>query len=285
VSHRDGLARRAVTEALRLRSRHGRACDQPVSPIDLALDEGVDVRLEAVGSLEGMYTPDGPAIIVGSLRPRGRRAFTCAHELGHHVFGHGLRIDELLDNNAATAATASKDDPEFVADRFAAALLMPKLAVLHAFVLRRWQVATCSAEQAFTIAGVLGVGYTTLVGYLAGTLGVIEPATAERLCKVTPKTIRASLTGADTPGGLVVVDELWNGRPVDAEVGDFVVVPAGATASPGVLERAGDRLLRATAPGITRLCRGDWGVAVRVMRANYTGLAAYRHLEEIDDDT
>jgi hypothetical protein len=281
VSYRDGLARRAVTEALRLRQRHDRAAAQPINPVDLALDAGVDVRFEAVGSLEGMYTPDGPTIVLGSLRPRGRRAFTCAHELGHHVFGHGLRIDELFEGGGATAR---KDDSEFVADRFAAALLMPKLAVLHAFAVRRWQVATCTAEQAFTIAGVFGVGYTTLVGYLAGTLGVIDLPTAERLRKVAPKTIRTSVAGPDAVGGLVIVDDFWSGRPVDAELGDLVVVPIGASASDGLLKRVGDNLFKAMATGTTRLLRQDWDVVVRVTRANYAGLAAYRHLEETDDD-
>jgi hypothetical protein len=281
VSYRDDLARAAVTEALRLRSRHGRASDQPICPIDLALDEGVDVRFVSIPSLEGLYTPEGRAIVLGSLRPHGRRAFTCAHELGHDAFGHGLRIDELLDGNAAPNR---KDDPEYVADRFAAALLMPKLAVLQAFVVRGWQVGSCTAAQAFAIAGLLGVGYTTLIGYLAGTLRVIDQPTAERLRRIAPKTIRAEILGTDAPGGLVLVDEFWRGRPVDLEVGDLVIVPHGASASGGVLEPVRERLLAATAPGTARLERGPWKVAVRVMRLNYTGLAGYRHLEDVDDD-
>lgn len=281
MSNRDGLARVAVTEALRLRSRHGRAGDHPICPIDLALDEGVEVRFASIPSLEGMYTPEGRAIVVGSLRPRGRRAFTCAHELGHDAFGHGLRIDELLDDNTATNR---KDDTEFVADRFAAALLMPKLAVLQAFVIRGWQIGSCTPAQAFSIAGLLGVGYTTLIGYLAGTLAVIDQAKATRLRKVAPKTIRAELVGADVPGGLVVVDEFWRGRPVDVEVGDLVVVPDGASVSGEALELVRECLFKATAPGTARVACGSLDVVVRVMRLNYTGLAVYRHLQEVDDD-
>lgn len=281
MSNRDGLARAAVTEALRLRVRHGRAGDQPVCPIDLALDEGVDVRFASIPSLEGMYMPQGREIVIGSLRPCGRRAFTCAHELGHDAFGHGLRIDELLDGRAATNR---KDDTEFVADRFAAALLMPKLAVLQAFVVRGWQIGSCTAAQALAIAGLLGVGYTTLIGYLAGTLGVIDKPAAERLRKVAPKTIRAEILGTDSPGGMVVVDEFWRGRPVDLEVGDHVVVPEGTSASGDLLEPARERVFVAAAPGTARMERGPWSVDVRVMRVDYTGLAVYRHLEEVDDD-
>ncbi len=279
--HRARLARGAVVAALRLRSRHGRSADQPVCPIDLALDEGVDVRFEPLKSLEGMYAPDRSLIIIGSLRPRGRRAYTCAHELAHHVFGHGLRVDELLD---AETETLSKDAAEYVANRFAAALLMPKLAVLHAFGVRRWDIASCDPVQVFTIAGLLGVGYSTLVGYLKGTLGTIGSVAAQRLRESSPKAIRGCILGRDSPSGLVVVDEFWSGRPVDVEEGDLLLIPAGASADEDIVEHAGEQLLRARAPGKTRLRRGDWGVELRVMRAGYTGLAKYRHLKEVDDD-
>lgn len=282
MSYRDALARSAVTAALRLRIRHERAANQPVCPIDLALDEGVDVRFGAIKSLEGMYTPDGPLIILGSLRPRGRRSYTCAHELGHHVFGHGLRVDELLEDERAPVP---KDDAEYVADRFAAALLMPKLAVLHAFALRRWEIATCSAEQAYTIAGLLGVGYTTLIGYLEGTLREISSSTARELRRTSPKAIRTQVLGTDTATGLIVVDEFWSGRPVDAEVGDAVIAPADAVVDGNAVVRIDDRVLRAERPGSARLRRGGWMVDVRVARTPYAGLAVYRYLEDADDDS
>jgi hypothetical protein len=280
VKDRDVLARRAVTEALRFRNRRGCSPNLPICPIDLALDDGIDVRLEPIGSLEGMYTPDGPLIIIGSLRPRGRRAYTCAHELGHHVFGHGLRIDELL---GGEGALKREDDTEYMADRFAAALLMPKLAVLNAFAVRRWDIPTCEPEHVFTISGVLGVGYTTLISYLEGTLGVIGAATAVRLRKASPKTIRGRILGMDGIKELVVVDEFWSGRAVDAEVGDILLVPAGASASGNFVKRTNDRLLQAMAPGMTRLVRGNWAADLRIMRPGYEGLACYRYLEEVDD--
>jgi hypothetical protein len=281
VTGRDDLARRAVVEALRLRGRNGRAPDQPICPVDLALEEGVDVRFEQVASLEGMYAPDGPLIVLGSLRPPGRRAYTCAHELGHHAFGHGLRIDQLLEG---AQRGAGKNEAEYVADRFAAALLMPKLAVLGAFAARGWNIANCSPEQAFTIAGALGVGYTTLLGYLERTLGVIDPSAALHLRTDSPKSIRSRILGEETEGALLIVDEFWRGRPVDCEVGDGLIVPAGAQCSGSAIVRENERLFRATRPGKVQLTRGPWTIEVRVSRAGYAGLAAYRHLEEADDE-
>jgi hypothetical protein len=281
VTDRDDLARRAVTEALRLRCRRGHGADQPVCPIDLALDEGVDLRLESIKSLEGMYTPDGPLIILGSLRPQGRRSYTCAHELGHHVFGHGLRIDELLEGEPEPAR---KDEAEYIADRFAAALLMPKLAVLHAFAARAWEIRTSTPEQIYTIAGLLGVGYTTLLGYLEGTLRSLSSSAARQLRKTSPKAIRTRVLGTDTASGLIIVDEFWSGRPVDAEVGDAIVVPSGMSLNGDAVEHVRDGLLRAKAPGSARLRGRGLNVEVRITRRAFTGLAVYRHLEEADDD-
>jgi len=281
VSYRERLAVSAVTAAMRLRSRHGRRPDQPVCPIDLARAENVDVRFEAIDTLEGMYTPDGPLIVLGSLRPRGRRSYTCAHELGHHVFDHGLRVDELLDAEPAVAHT---DDAEYVADRFAAALLMPKVAVLHAFATRRWSIATSTPEQVFTIAGVLGVGYTTLITYLEGTLRELPAIAAHQLRKTTPRAIRTRLLGGDIATSLVILDAFWSGRCVDVDVGDAIMAPDETSLEGEAIERVHETLVRARSPGTAKIRRGDWSVDVRVARASFRGLAVYRHLEETDDD-
>ena len=45
--------------------------------------------------MEGLYLrQEKPEIWIG-LRPLVRHTFNCAHELGHHVFGHGSTLDEL----------------------------------------------------------------------------------------------------------------------------------------------------------------------------------------------
>jgi hypothetical protein len=281
MSSREALGRSAAMEALRLRTRRGRSGDQPVCPVDLAIEEGLEVRFASISTLEGMYVPDKKLIVVGSQRPRGRRAYSCAHELGHHVFGHGLRLDELIERDAEPTY---KDDAEVVADRFAAALTMPKLAVLRAFAARGWDPKRCTAQQAYTIAGFLGVGYTTLIGYIEGTLRILPAAVARELRKTTPKKIRASVLGHDLAPHVIVVDELWQGRPVDAEVGDALIVPAEARPEGLALEQMAARVVQATTPGRAVLQRGAWRVEVRVARAGYTGLAEYRHMEEVDGD-
>ena len=58
-------------------------------------------------------TPSNPRIniFISSLRPTGRQHFTCAHELGHHIFNHGMKIDELVSKKES-----SYNDDEFLVD-------------------------------------------------------------------------------------------------------------------------------------------------------------------------
>src|SRR3546814_6969436 len=47
----------------------------------------------------GMYQrAPPPRIHLSARRPLPRRAYNCAHELGHHVFAHGSSIDELRED-------------------------------------------------------------------------------------------------------------------------------------------------------------------------------------------
>ncbi|WFU14462.1 ImmA/IrrE family metallo-endopeptidase [Bradyrhizobium sp. CB3481] len=61
----------------------------------------VQVRFNNI-NMEGMYQKRiSPCIHLSARRPLARRAFNCAHELGHHVFGHGSSIDELRESAKA----------------------------------------------------------------------------------------------------------------------------------------------------------------------------------------
>jgi Zn-dependent peptidase ImmA (M78 family) len=61
----------------------------------------VAVRFNDI-NMEGMYQRGAPPRIhVSARRPLPRRAYNCAHELGHHVFGHGSSIDELREDAKA----------------------------------------------------------------------------------------------------------------------------------------------------------------------------------------
>ena len=247
---------------------------------------GLEVRFLDLPSMEGMYlSASSPTVIVSSLRPPGRRAFTCAHELGHHNRSDGVEIDELVEQ-----WDIPRFDPkEFAADCFAGALLMPKMAVSGAFAIRGWSMEDCTPDQAFMVASYFGVGYTTLIHHMRSALQVLPDTRAQALLKVSPRKAQSLLLGWQTPQVVVVVDGHWTGRAVDVEVGDLIFAPGGAQSEGTCIEPSSDvehgRLFVAGRPGIGRLeASVTWSAFVRVSRRDYVGRALYRHWEEAGDE-
>ncbi|WP_312018078.1 IS630 family transposase [Bradyrhizobium sp. sBnM-33] len=117
---------------------------------------GVVVRFNNI-NMEGMYQRGlPPRIHLSARRPLPRRTYNCAHELGHHVFGHGSSIDELRED---AKAHPWEDPKEFLADTFAGFILMPIIGLRRAFSVRRWAPETATPAQIFTIPCEFGVGY------------------------------------------------------------------------------------------------------------------------------
>lgn len=287
MAPRRRLAKDALMKALRLRRDRGISPEAPLCPYDLADDLGIEVRFMDLPSLEGVYSkwPE-PVIVVSSLRPPGRQVYTCGHELGHHVYGHGFRIDELL----ADEDSEPVEDEEFLANCFAGFLLMPKGAITSGFTSRGWNPESSTPMQVYTVAGWLGVGYETLVTHLRASLGLLNSARAKSLRKISPKSIRAELLGRACQGNLVVVDPWWSGRAIDLQVGDLVLaMPRALSEKPCIdLVRSDHQgtLLQAVLPGLGRICHPDsgWSAFVRVSRRGYVGRGIFRHEEEVEDE-
>src|SRR5689334_19259961 len=95
---RRPLAQEALHRAIAVRREAGVG---PTSPLDiyaLCAQRQITVRFVPF-SMEGAYVRGTrPGILLSALRPLARRAFTCGHELGHHVFGHGFTVDELVED-------------------------------------------------------------------------------------------------------------------------------------------------------------------------------------------
>jgi Zn-dependent peptidase ImmA (M78 family) len=282
--HHERLAARAVKAAAQVRHRCGVALDEPVCPFDLAEGLEISTRLVDLPTLEGVYVKETATILVGTQRPAGRRRYSCAHEVGHYVFGHGTRIHRtpvrLRDYGPSHSANWAE---EFVANRFAEALLMPKLAVMSAFARRNWTAGKANPYQVFRIAQELGVGYGTLVAQMLKTLHVVDAASARALRRTPLRAIRRHLAGEAFDGDVVVVDQFWRRRCVDVEVGDVIVTAVEANFVGKSLHRGSDPTqIVATASGIAelRLRSGSPSFCVRVGRRQFFGLARYRHLED-----
>jgi Zn-dependent peptidase ImmA (M78 family) len=286
MSDWKGLARLALRGALEIRRRGQVPKDAPVCIFDLAERLGLEVRFCAGGSFEGMYAKGSNVILVPSLRPPGRQAFTGGHEMGHWYFGHGSRIDELPE-----FTPDDRNDPdEWAANLFAAYLLMPSWAVEASFQRRSSDPRTCTPAELYAVACELGVGYETLIQHLRWSLKLITPERATELAATTPKAIREQIIGKVATKHLVLADATWIAGNIDLQVGHTALLPAGAVLEGTEISVLGDlpagRLVQGRRPGIARafLEGGTWAKFLRVSRADFEGRSLYRHLEDPDVD-
>lgn len=279
------IARKATAEALQTRRQGKCGLDTPICVYDLANQLEIEVRFVDIPSMEGMYiNTQQPHIILSSLRPFGRRAFTCAHELAHHVRQDGMHVDEVLEQNVSPRF----DPVEFAANCFAGALLMPKTAVERAFAIRDWKVIHSTPAQIYTISNNFGVGYTTLIHHLHMSLRLLTHFHAERLLKVTPRQAQSQAIGWETPHTVWVVDRHWKDRAIDVEVGDLVYLHERPRLEGNCVELTPDieskRVFRVVKPGIARLeDNSGWSAFIRASRRDYIGRGIFRHFEEVDD--
>jgi hypothetical protein len=276
------LARHAVREAMKMRSALGYPADGALCPFDVAESLEVPVRLVAANSLEGVYFPPPERrIFVGALRPLARQRFTCAHEIGHHLYGHGKCL--------ATVAPADSPSDEFIANRFAAALLMPKLAILQSFQRYGADLANPAPLDVWRVSQSLGVGYETLVQHLQIVLQLYPPGTRDQLLKASLPKLRSEALGFPLPlGNAWVVDSAWGDRSVDVNVGDVVKVPDGCTITGSTFSKVSGQhaAFRANQPGEAGITNPSKKIVavVRVSLKDFEGVARYRFLPPEHDD-
>ena len=285
---RRDLAQRALRAALKVRAEAGLKPWDSLCVYDLVQSRGIEVRFADIPSLEGMYWKKAePVILLPSERPLGRQRFSCGHELGHNMFQHGNRIDQLL---AHSSGKRHSDPDEYIADCFSAFLLMPKSAVLKGFSTRNIRLNSVRAIDVYAVSCWLGVGYSTLLRHMSASLGLLKRDCVEELMKTTPKDIRRELVGQSVDTDIVVVDDQWTGRAIDLQVGDFVLPSSTLIIEGNNVEYsrgfACSQILTAVCPGVCRVRSraSNWSAYVRVSRRNYVGRSIFRHLEEADDD-
>jgi len=285
-SDRKSLTMRGMQAAIAARVAAGRDQKSPICVYSICESNNVTVRFNDI-SMEGMYDRiPVPRIHVSALRPVARRNFTCAHELGHHLFGHGSTIDELRNEEASEG----KMPDEILADAFAAFLLMPTLGIREAFNRRSLSPEKASPLELYAIACNFGVGQSTLVNHLAYSVGAISVRRRDLLGRTTPKAMRTFLLDDEVPEHLTYVDEFWNSPTLDAEEGSLIFLPRRAVFDTDYLvpvkEARGGVVLRAVRAGISRVAipGTEWATYVRIARHRYVGLAKYRHLEDSADE-
>ena len=286
-SSRRALATQAMRAAMKTRAKAGLDQHSPICIYRLCEVLGVTVRFNNI-NMEGMYQRGAPPRIhLSALRPLPRRTYNCAHELGHHVFGHGSSIDELRED---AKQHPWEDEKEFLADTFAGCMLMPVTGLRRAFATRGWTPKTATPAQLFTVACDFGVGYGTLLTHLSVGVHMISQSRAAALRRVIPKALRARLLGALTPEPLLLTDHHRAAPTLDAEVNTLLLLPLGSQIQGENLVHERDlvngSLFRAVRPGIVQAkdAMDSWAFFVRVAPESYVGLAQYRHLEDEADE-
>src|SRR5262249_42244789 len=222
--NRRALATQAMQAAATTRAKAKLDQVSPICIYGLCETLGVRVRFNNI-NMDGMYHRGlPPRIHLSARRPLPGRAYNCAHELGHHVFGHGSSIDELRED---AKAQPWEDPKEFLADTFAGFILMPIIGLRRAFSVRGWTPETAMPAQIFTIACQFGVGSATLLPHLSAGLNILSRGRAAVLQRVTPKALRIDILGALPPEPLILADRHRAAPTLDAEVKTLLLLPSG----------------------------------------------------------
>lgn len=172
-----------------------------------------------------------PGVLVNNQHPLALQRYSAAHELGHHVFGHGEQIDR---DSEPRGSGATLPPHEMLAEAFAAWFLMPPEAV----------------DAALRLLGIDRVDTAADAYALSLRLGTSFRATCNRIPELTRwreasvKDIKMAMTFAPPLGGWR--NDVWlltqhdAAAPIVARAGDTLLldlagwdidrVPAGTTA-------------------------------------------------------
>jgi hypothetical protein len=279
----DSSLARYVKFALRYRANHNVEQDAPIDVYEEIRAEGVDLRFIRATTLEGLYITDSGShqINVSAFRPAGLRRFTAAHELGHHVFGHGTKIDRDFEYKPKFS---SFTPDERAADTFASFLLMPRPAISRALESIGANYASLTPYQVFLAAAWLGVGYSTLLNQLRFGLQTLSPPAFHKLQIVRPQEVKRQHVPAVQWIGRKEwwpLSAAWDGRRLHAQVGD--VIQGITTNSASFVQlSSGTYVASAVDDRVCELLAGG-SVRVSIARRDYVGFYDYMYLPEPAD--
>lgn len=265
-------------KALKTRKKFlGALPHQPICPYALGEAMGFDIRFVNIPSFEGMYVADQNLILISSDRPEGRKRFTCAHEIGHHVLEHGTIIDEII-----TSGSNKQEEQE--ADYFASLLLMPPSAISRAFQSYDIKPEQLTGMDAYSLSKYFGASYEGFVTHIHFNLKLITYRKYQELKREDLSGIRKAICGDPKVSQTIWVGSWWVEKAIDIEVGDVVVSDTSLNIDgPEIIYslRLNEKYLyKATKPGITRLGNDQWSSFVKVSRSKFHGFLQYKYDED-----
>ena len=283
------LFRKAILKADEVRMSLGLDMYESVNVFDACIKFGLTVRFVDV-NMEGMYVKylndKHPTILISSLRPLPRRCFTCAHELGHHSFNHGTRLDVLEDQDNLSS---SYDSDELLVDSFAGAFLMPVAGVHAEFAKRNLLPKEASPIQFYTISSYFGTGYQTLVTH-SKINKIITESKSKELLKYTPaKILEIYFKSSCDKSHFKIIDTHSKLSVIDLEVLNYIILPSTVKIEGNHLKQIKQTNIgnayAALKPGVVRAASSNHSNSyfIRIQNTGYVGLAENRHLENETD--
>lgn len=252
----------------------------PICPYALADAMEIDIRFVNIPSFEGMYVANQNLILISAERPEGRKRFTCAHEIGHHILKHGTVIDEIIE-------CGSNKQEEIEADFFASILLMPPSAVNRTLLQYGKAAHELSHQDIYKLSKYFGVSYQAFLTHITLNLKLFPYKNYQHHRNVKLHEIRKSLCGQDRKNQVFYVGNWWIEKAIDMEVGDYLLSDIALEIDGLEIIKptsCGNRFLYvATRSGITRVYNETWSVFVKVNRKKFIGLYQFKYEEEVDE--
>lgn len=268
-------ANQIVSLALKTRKAYlGAGPSVPICPYNLAESLGLDIRFVKISSFEGMYIAGDNVVLISAQRPEGRKRFTCAHEIGHHLLKHGTVIDEIIESG-------SDNEMEKEADFFASMVLMPvsliKLTAKNLCI----EFDNASPEKIYLMSKYIGVSFGALITHLYFNLRLIGGYAYQKLKSTKlPNVKRNIYPNFDKNKDIFSVGSWWKEKAIDAVEGDSILVDTLCEVEGGSISLIDDRTIKCISPGISKIYTADWACFVRVSRAGYSGMYQYMHIED-----
>lgn len=170
-----------------------------------------------------------PGILVNNQLTATVQRHTAGHELGHHFFGHGSRVD--LDLDPFAIAQQRWTAPEKAAEAFAVWFLMPRRAVTAAMAALRLDRLRTPAEV-YQLSLLLGTSYQFTARHLVN-LRMATAGQTRAWMAVPPNRLKQVLDPGVAP--LSRAHDVWRinrsiaGATLTASPGDRLVIdPDGA---------------------------------------------------------
>jgi hypothetical protein len=191
-------------------------------------DAGVVLMWRTMPRQFGAYVAESgsrPGILINNGLPPAAQRQTAGHELGHHRFGHGTRLDADLEAPLARRAVWTPEEKE--AEAFAAWFLMPRKAVRTALA-RLGLEKPQEPEDVYQLSLLLGTPYLSTVRHLP-SLRLASPNLASRWAATSPSVIKTRLDPtAEAPPSrrpdVWLISNRLAGAEVTVHAGDRLVI-------------------------------------------------------------